>query len=117
MRALADGRVRWGFWPPGAVSEDEWPEGEDGTGQDSDEDRRVIGSAEAGNDGEVSAEEEESDEEEDEEDEAGVTSGRGRIAGGGFFAALEDDVSDSEEAEEDEDQSDSDNAERREQTR
>ncbi|WVQ86042.1 hypothetical protein IAT38_008210 [Cryptococcus sp. DSM 104549] len=114
MRLLADGKIRWGFYPPGMtgkegmgiwlgaedgekgegeVGESEWEredkesgEGESEGSQDEEE--------EDGEEEDVVEEEEEEEEEEGSEEEAPKKSGGVKQAGG-FFAALE--ISDDEE--------------------
>jgi len=126
MRALADGRVRWGFWPPeadlsGREHRGIWLEG----GEDVDDDVKSE-AEETGRSREERDEKHEitmsdydsddlSDEGEDSSEEADVRPGNGTAdedeedsereddggttGGGGFFAALEEDLSESEEDE------------------
>ena len=136
MRALADGRVRWGFWPPdadlsGRENRGIWLEGGEDVDDDVKSDVEVV--PERGMEGDVlsdSGTDDLSDEEtsevgdaadvgvpeirkdaegeasEENEDESDESEDGGRPGGGGFFAALEDDLSESEE-EEEEDEEDS----------
>jgi hypothetical protein len=122
MRYLADGKVRWGFWPPESqpeengngiwLGEDDPIDGEGG-GQDTPWDK---GSDEEDSGDEVAVNEEEGSDNRDEDDEDEGEGGseaerlpqKSRGAGAaGFFAALaidsEDDSEDEEEEEDEED--------------
>ncbi len=117
MRALADGRVRWGFWPPDSDPEREgigiWLEG---TGlNDEKDDDSEVGIAETASEKAIGEDADEQGEDEDEteegdEDEAGEEGEEAEEVvankrnNGGFFAALnlELDEEDSERDAEDE---------------
>lgn len=90
MRALADGRVRWGFWPSGGSEEGKgiWL---DSTPLEEREDGEETRPASEEEGSEEESEEEESEEEESSEDDKG---GFKAANNAGFFAAL--DASDDE---------------------
>lgn len=92
MRALADGRVRWGFWPAGGSEEGKgiWL---DSTPLEEQDEHHSGSEGDAGEQPDESEESEESESEES-EDEGGVKAKNNA----GFFAAL--DVSDDESEEE-----------------
>ncbi|WVQ70681.1 hypothetical protein IAR50_000203 [Cryptococcus sp. DSM 104548] len=104
MRALADGKVRWGFYPPNTsgkegagiwLGDDEYQAGAAdvlSAGEETAEDTDREGSGE-GKDGESESEEEEEEEEESEEERVPLKQA------GGFFAALE--ISEGEEESDD----------------
>ena len=128
MRVLADGRIRWGFWPPGSESAGEgvgiWLEGSgydekevDGGSEDELASDPGVGEV-SGVSGEsisgesrVSGEEEDGPggegEEEEEEDDDHELNGKGEhgvedpVKVGGFFAALGVDSDEDSEEEED----------------
>lgn len=100
MRALADGRVRWGFWPPGAtpvrdgegVCLGEWSGDATSDDEDSDSELDVSGKEEA------SSPRSKTEDEEDEESDVDESQ-FAKANNASFFAALSlgDDNNDSDE--------------------
>lgn len=97
MRALADGRVRWGFWPSGGSEEGKgiWLDSTPLEEREDGEETRPASEAENSDESEEE-EEEVSEEESSEEDKGGFKAANSA----GFFAAL--DASDDETEEEEE---------------
>lgn len=107
LRALAEGRVAWGFWPPGTEKPSEglgiWIPGTEAAGTDGeltepDDEPEEPEQSEEGEEEEDSEEEGEEDDEEDEdeEDDDGIEQ---RVGGGRFGALAIDGGEESEESE------------------
>lgn len=95
MRALADGRVRWGFWPSGGSEEGKgiWLDSTPLEERDEQDEARGSGSEDEGSQDESESESSESEESSDED-----AGGFKAANNAGFFAAL--DASDDESEEE-----------------
>jgi hypothetical protein len=122
MRSLADGKIRWGFFPPsntvdragrgiwlGGKADDALEDSDDAISVGEDELRDATGVRKVRFEGEDTDEESTKSDEEAEDTDSDEEGESGKDAGGGFFAALqlEDQSSEEEEDEEDEDESES----------
>lgn len=103
MRALAEGRVRWGFWPPGTTPQREgqglWLGQYEEIAESDPEHHMAKLNIKSDEDVSPVEEEEEDDEEEEEEDEETEFTKANRAS---FFAALSPDEDDDEEDDDDE---------------
>jgi hypothetical protein len=116
MRALTDGRVRWGFWPPGSADREGvgiWLEGTGIEDADEDEEEDEKDQGPEGRDGrddsDKDATSEEEEVEEDESEKGKAVEGKEEKAVvkpsvGGFFAALEMDSGEEDVSEEEADE-------------
>ncbi|KAK4688597.1 large subunit GTPase 1, partial [Tremellales sp. Uapishka_1] len=111
MRQLADGKIRWGFWPPGSEVESragkgiwlgDFSHGDAEVGSVGDESSEVEEEPEVGDGKSEDEDEEEEDEEEADEGEDDDEDDFQKKNVGSFFAAL--DMSDGDEEEEEEEE-------------
>lgn len=104
LRALAEGRVAWGFWPPGTEKADSdglgiWISGTDVVGSDEEIDPEGDSKESGGEDEDEESEDEESEDEDDEEEE-GEDEDRQNVGIGRFGALAIDTEEESEGPEE-----------------